>query len=725
MRQQRICAIATCAAMLAVLYGQQAPPAAAPAAAPTIAPQTTAPVVAGTPAQPGKAPLLNLQNASLTEVIDLLASQLKINYNLDPRVKGSVTVNTYGEMRELDVRGLLDTLLRVNGAAMVQTGDIYRIVPLADIARLPLSPRINPQSVPNDEQMSLNLIFLKYATVGDLSKLLERFLGDGATMLTYEPANLLLILDNNRNMRRTMELIALFDSDVLANQRVRLFEVKNGSPSDIARELETVFRAISLGDKAGAIRFIPLERINTIIAVAPNSGAFGSVETWLQKLDVHVDVTVGAMDNYVYRVKYGQADLLAGVIMQLYMGTVGGGSMGGYTGAASRVGVGGGVGQGGGLNQGMSRGAASMGGRSALSNRSPAAGNLAQGAAGASAAGQQAPGGTATSPFGDSTGYYMGASTGYGNVPEGMPRVVPNITDNSLLIQATAADYERILKLLKELDVPPRQVLIEAKIYEVTLTGAFALGVSSTLQKMGSSDLGSGQPGNLSTRTLQAAANATGLVLTAGTLVGQTRQLLSILTASEDNRTTKVISAPMLIATDSIPASINVGQDVPTLTSQALTGAQAGGNSLFANTISSRNSGVTLSVLARVTDSGIVTLIIDQEVSTAQAPSASSAIQSPSFQTRSVSTQVTVQDGDTIAIGGIIQDTNTSSSAGVPFLHRLPLIGAAFGAKSTSRGRTELVIFMTPRVIYDTNAVSEASDELKSKLKRLSKIVTE
>jgi general secretion pathway protein D len=362
---------------------------------------------------------------------------------------------------------------------------------------------------------------------------------------------------------------------------------------------------------------------------------------------------------------------------------------------------------------------------SGLSARSPAAANLAQGAGsgGATATGQQSPFGTAASAA-DSTGYYMGA--GFGNLPEGMPRVVPNIMDNSILIQATAPDYERILKLLKELDVPPRQVLIEAKIYEVTLTGAFASGVSALLQRSGSNDLGaSGTLSNLSTRTVQAATDATGLLLTAGMLVGQTRQLLGILSASEDNRNTKVISAPMLIATDSIPASINVGQDVPTLTSQALTGAQSGGNSLFANTISSRNSGVTLSILARVTDSGIVTLVIDQEVSSAQAPSASAAIQSPSFQTRSISTQVTVQDGDTIAIGGIIQDTDTSSSAGVPFLHRLPVIGAAFGAKSTSKGRTELVIFMTPRVIYDTNAIAEASDEVKSKLKRLTKIVTE
>jgi general secretion pathway protein D len=716
-------------ASLAVLYGQITPPAGAPQipAPAATAPQTTAPVNMLVQAQPGRPPLLNLQNASLTDVIDMLARELKINYILDPRVRGSVTVNTYGEMRELDLRGLLDTLLRVNGCAMVQTGDLYRIVPLADVARLPLSPRVNPQSLPNDEQMGLNLIFLKYATVADLSKLLAPFIGDGAVVLTYDPANLLLILDSNRNMRRTMELVALFDSDVLANQRVRLFEVKHGSPSDVARELETVFRAISLGDKAGAIRFIPLERINTIIAVAPNSGAFATVETWLEKLDVRVEVTVGAMDNYVYRVKYGQADILASVIMQLYTGMGGGSAMGGYaTGAYSRAGAGGGgAGQGTGLNQSMmSRGASGMAGRSGLTARSPAATNLAQGgASGGGAAGTQVAPSGAASPF-DATGTYMGS--GYGNLPEDMPRVVPNIMDNSLLIQATAPDYERILKLLRELDVPPRQVLIEAKIYEVTLTGAFASGVSAMLQRSGSNDLGaSGTLANLSTRTAQATTSAAGILLTAGTLVGQTRQLLGILNASEDNRNTKVISAPMLIATDSIPASINVGQDVPTLTSQALTGAQSGGNSLFANTISSRNSGVTLSVLARVTDSGVVTLMIDQEVSSAQAPSANSAIQSPSFQTRSVSTQVTIQDGDTIAIGGIIQESKASSSAGVPWLHRLPVIGAAFGAKSTSTGRTELVIFMTPRVIYDTNAITEASDEVKSKLKRLSKIVTE
>jgi general secretion pathway protein D len=118
-------------------------------------------------------------------------------------------------------------------------------------------------------------------------------------------------------------------------------------------------------------------------------------------------------------------------------------------------------------------------------------------------------------------------------------------------------------------------------------------------------------------------------------------------------------------------------------------------------------------------------MMINQDVSAPVAPSANAAIQSPSFSHRTVSTQVTLQDGDTIAIGGIIQETDTYSSAGVPWLHRIPFIGAAFGNKSISKQRTEMVIFMTPHVIYDTNQLVEASDQLKSGFKRLNKIVRE
>ena len=687
--------------------------------------------------------VLTLENASLVDVIDILARRLKINYILDPAVRGSVTINTYGEVKQVEVRSLLETILRINNAAMIQVGDLYRIVPVNSVSRLPMSPQIDPKSFPEDERMMLNLIFLKYATVIELSKLLEPFLGEGAKTIAYDPANLLIILDNARNMRRTMELIALFDSDTLAVQRVRLFEVTNSRPSDIAKELESVLKAITLADKASSVRFLPIDRINTLVAIAPNPGVFQQVETWLKKLDVTVATSAGATENYVYRVRYGRAETIAMAIMQLYFGLMGMGGygMGGYgMGGYGMGGPGmGGPGMGGPGMGGYGMGGYGMGvyGMCGYGMGGPGMGGYGMGGYGMGGGvptpsyptytpvpyvGQQAGAGAAATGAAratpDLTGSYLGYGAGY-MMPQS-PRIVPNPFDNSLLIQATRQEYEQIRKLLKDLDVPPRQVLIEAKIYEVTLTGALASGVAAFLQK---------KAGAGSDRLLAGSFNTQGNIgfsLSTGALVGKSRELLAFLTAQEDNRRARVISAPSIIATDSIPASINVGSEVPTLASQAVAGGiQMGGNSLFANTVQSRQTGVTLSITARVNPSGIVTLVINQDVSAPQAPAANAAIQSPSFSRRSVQTQVTLQDGDTIAIGGIINESDTYSTAGIPFLHRIPGIGVLFGNKSVSKERTELVVFMTPRVIHDTNEITEASDELKSNFKRLQKLFRE
>ena len=122
---------------------------------------------------------LALNNASLTEVIDLLAQKLKINYILDPRVKGGVILNTYGETKDIDTRSLLETILRINGFGMVQQGDLYRIVPLTDISHLPIPPetKTDPNSIPEDDRTMLNLVFLKYVTADELAKVLEPFQG--------------------------------------------------------------------------------------------------------------------------------------------------------------------------------------------------------------------------------------------------------------------------------------------------------------------------------------------------------------------------------------------------------------------------------------------------------------------------------------------------------------------------------------------------------------------
>jgi general secretion pathway protein D len=711
---------------------------------------------------------LNLQNASLTEVISILARALKLNYILDPRVKGSVTINTYGETKAIDNRALLDTILNINNAAIVKTGDIYRIVPLTDVQRLPgVEPEVNGGSpIPDDDRIMLNLIFLKYATVDELAKLLDQFRGEFAKMWSYPPANLLLIQDTRRNMRRLMELVSLFDSDTFANQRVKLFEVKNSRPSDLAKELDGILKGISLNEKASPIKLLPVDRINTLIAVAPNPGVFDDVGEWISKLDVAVTSSAGAVENFVYRVRYGYAPTLAMAIMGLYSdnpmfamglmmslagasGGMGGGMYGGaygaygvqpgVTGMGGIPGMMGGMGMGypgmGGYGGGMYGGGMYGGGMygGGMYGGMYGAGMYGAGmygypgAAGArpglptSTAGPTAATGTQTQT--DQTGTYLGAPGEAGAMQTRIPRLIPNPLDNTLLIQATRKEYEGILNVLRDIDVPPRQVLIEAKIYEVTLTGALKSGVAAYLRTLDGAGAGGAAEG-LTTAFTGALAGG-GVVLSAGALVGQSKRLLAAFSASELANKSRLISAPSLIATDSVPASINVGTQVPTLSAQAVTGVQEQGTSLFANNIQNRDSGVTLNVMARVNPSGIVTLTINQEVSAPIPPDPTAAIQSPSFSKRTVQTQVTLQDADTIAIGGIINESRTFSTSGIPVLHRVPVLGAAFGSRSYTNERTELVIFMTPRIIYDMNNMNEATEELKSRLRNVSRYLEE
>jgi general secretion pathway protein D len=286
--------------------------------------------------------------------------------------------------------------------------------------------------------------------------------------------------------------------------------------------------------------------------------------------------------------------------------------------------------------------------------------------------------------------------------------VIPNPFDNTLLIQGTPQEYEQITNLLRQLDVPPRQVLIDAKIYELDLKGAYSAGLQSFLNKK--------DEGSIS-RSLTGQAGADGLLLTGGLLVRRSYELLGQLNLAETSNKARVVSSPSIIATDSVPAVMNVGQDVPVLTSN---GISPTGSSF--NSVGNRSSGTTLAITARVNSSGVVTMVINQDVSTPQSSSTSN-IDSPSFSRRSFSTQITVQDGDTVAIGGFIQDQQTHDSGGVPGLHRLPLVGAAFGAKSVGRARTELIVFLTPRVIYDTNQVVEATDEIRGRLKRIQRMM--
>jgi len=706
---------------------------------------------------------VNFQNASLTEVINQLARLLHINYILDPSVKGGVTMNTYGDPRTLDPRSLLEQILRINGYGMVQVGDVYRIVPMKDISHLPIPPQINAQNIPEDDQIMLNIVFLKYVTVDALSEVLKEFDGENAQLYAYAPSNLLFILDSRRDMRRLMELIQLFDSDTFADQRVQLFEVKNAKPSDVVKELDNIFKSISLDAKTSTVRFLPVDRINLLIAVAPNPGVFKAVGEWLAKLDVPVKVTAGAIDTHVYRVRYGRADCLAMALGMLFGSSTGPGGYGGYGNAAGYAGgygggygggFGGGAGYGGGYGGGPGYGGYGGGyggnggayggsyGGAGYSNPGGYgnANNFANGFGGTGACGALggfAPGGYGGSGYGypafggyaaqapaSGTGQTVAAAAANQSLTAGAaaqsgapaaetprpPRIVPNPLDNVLLIQADAQQYQSILKVLEQIDVPPRQILLESKIYEVDLTDQWQYGVNYSLGPRVSTQL---QAPNL----LSTTGTAT---LTVGALISNGRELLATLTANENASKVHMLSEPSLIATDSIPASITVGTQVPVSTGSTSIPTSSG--VVVSNSLSSENTGITFQVNARVSPSGIVTLIVNQEISGIDNAQTTNTA-SPAFSQQVVQTQITVQDGDTIAIGGTIQDSVTNTVTGVPGLDRLPWVGGLFGVKGRTHTRSEMIIFMTPHIILDETNLIEASDELKARVKMLRKSV--
>ena len=649
---------------------------------------------------------LRLENADLLQVVGIIAEQLEMNYVVDPRVEGTVIINTLGELQRSDLFPLLQTILRINGATAVQTGNLYHIVPLEGVQRLPIAPQLNPQSasLSEDDRVVMNVITLRYVSAPDMTRILEPYVSEGGHLVSHDAGNVLIITDTSRSMQRIVEIVALFDTDVFTDQRARLYPIQHSNALQIAAELEQVFSAYALSAESSAIRFVAMERINSLLVVTANAGVYAEVEEWLERLDQPVQDA--GVQTFIYRVENGAAENLSSVLNQL-LGV-----------PTFFQGMGQGMGQGafqqgaGGAPGTMQQAAPGM--QSLQTMPAAAQTGTQTGAMVAAAPGTGAP----------SLGLLTGAAPGLaGEMYLTHLRIVPDVINNLLVIQATAQEYERIRQMLRDLDVVPRQVMIEAKVYEVDLIGDLSAGVTAFLQRRTAGGLlarGTGQFGPPS------AGSAPLLTASMGTLVGKMRELLIFLNAAESRSEARVISAPSILASDNLAASISVGTEIPMLSSQVFgLGAQSADNPVFTNAIQNRDTGVLLTITPRVNSSGLVTLQISQEVSAPVAPLAGAAIQSPSISKRTVSTQAVVQDGETIALGGIIQEDRTYSRNRIPLLGDIPYVGALFGSTSLTTSRTELILLLTPTVIRDTSEARIATAEFRSKLRDLTRIIEE
>lgn len=308
------------------------------------------------------------------------------------------------------------------------------------------------------------------------------------------------------------------------------------------------------------------------------------------------------------------------------------------------------------------------------------------------------------------------ASTGNSSSVSAAPnqkRVVVNAATNSLIFQGgSQEDYRQWLSLLVELDKPTKSALIDVLVAEVTLKNENDLGFAWKLDQLGSG----AQALKLSGTTYSLDAGSSGLAINALLGGNPLRQLaINALASSGDSR---VISNPKLITKNGETANINVGEEVPTVTSQAVTdtgGIIGGSTSIVPQTVQYRNTGIILKVRPVIHSGDRIDIEVNQEVSSAE-PTVTGVTTSPTIRKRSVDTKISLKDGATIMLGGLISETNSNSDSGVPFLKDIPVFGNFFKSSKRSSDRTELVILITPYILNDSSDAESATDAYNSTL---------
>jgi general secretion pathway protein D len=306
------------------------------------------------------------------------------------------------------------------------------------------------------------------------------------------------------------------------------------------------------------------------------------------------------------------------------------------------------------------------------------------------------------------------ARTGPAAAPQvlGLPglKISADDSKNIIIIIGSPSVYKNILRLLQSLDTPPRQVLIEATIAELTLTDELKYGVEWFVKNSMS-----GGAYTLGTLGKFGVGTISGLSYSFLSETGNLQVLISALASANK---ANILSTPRLTVLDNKEATIQVGQDVPTVTGEA-TASDISTTTTTPSVLRSiqyRNTGIILRVKPTINTEGLVTLDISQEVST---PGADGAGGSPIFLMRKINTSVVVANGQTIALGGLMQENDSTSEQKVPLLGDIPLIGNLFKYSSKKKEKTELLVLVTPTILSSTSDAAQITDELKKELKWL------
>lgn len=618
---------------------------------------------------------LDFADADIKDVVrTIFGDILKVPYSIDPQIQGKVTLKTSEPLAKKDVIAALETTLKVNGAAIVFANNVYNVVPVAEAQRR-VSGFQMPSSGAREPGYGIEIVPLRYVAVAEMQKILQPVAPQGGVMGSDATRNLLFIAGTGQERATMLDTINMFDVDYLKGMSFALVRPEHVEAATLASELKNVF-AKTNGPISSLIDFIPLTRINTLLIVSPRAAYLNQATRWVDRLDVVPQKSGRRI--YLYRLQNAKAQDVGQALAAVF-------------GQAQ-------------TNFGQSSGS---GAEPDTSSSTPYSGPMGgQGGSG--------PQGNGFSPASLSQGSGETSPSSAGPAPaiassEGM-QVVPDVSNNALIVRADAAEYAMLEKFLREIDVTPDQVVIEATIAEVSLNDKLKYGVEWFFRS-GDSSFNFSQSGAVST-------HFPGLAYSY--IVPNVQVALSALGSLTD---ISVISSPQIFTLNNKPALLQVGDQVPVITQTAVGITQNTTAPTIVNSVQFRDTGIVLKVTPRIAKSGMVFVDVSQEVSDA-VPTTTSGIDSPTIQQRKLATTVAVQDGDTIALGGLIRRSETKSDSGIPVLKDVPVLGHLFSSTDNSGLRTELLIFLKPKIIRNAQAAREMTDELRESLSRLKHFMT-
>jgi len=617
--------------------------------------------------------VLNFDEVDIRDVLkSVLGDMLGVGYAVDPTVQGSISLHTAKPLPRAKVLPAFEEALRLAGVALVHGTSGYQVVPLSAGAQ---RGAVGSSGSALQAGYQIRLVPLRYVTAADVQRVLEPLVAPGTVAPATNPhADLITLTGSSAEVDRAEQAIAMFDVDGLRHQSFGLFPLRYSNANDVAEDLNNIIG--KEGELAGVVRIAPIGHLNAILVVSKSYSYVERMHSWVTRFDRGREPTKARL--FVYHVQNGKARELAGVLARILGPSRGGAS--GSNGLVSDVPAAS-------ENAGVSKPPklASNNTSLASNNSSPVLNDA-----------SSEPSGLDKSADGAS----VNASVQVGDM-----RITSDDVNNALLIMATPKRYAEVEAALGRLDVTPMQVMLEASIAEVDVTDNFKYGVQASFQKGALSVLASATP------PTTMAANVGGL--SAALLQGNIKATLDLLSTLTQVR---VISAPKLLVLNNRTASLQVGDQVPIATSSAVSNVTPDAPTV--NTIQMLDTGIILRVTPRVNRNGLVLMDLSQEVSSS-VPTDTSTLNSPTIQQRRVSTSVAVQDGRTIAIGGLIRDNRQVGRTGLPLLKDVPGLGALFGTHNNGVDRTELIVLVTPHVIRNAQGADAATNELRSKLPML------